>query len=95
MRQAILSVLFFAALTATGVFVYQYFVSGTESGDMTTTEPVDERLAEYRKIRTLRPDLSVFADPFFKSLFSPIAVFGTGPVQPTATPGRTNPFTPF
>ena len=95
MRQIIFSVLFFAALIATGVFVYQYFTGGPEVGDMTTTEPVDERIAEYRKIKTLRPDLSVFADPFFKSLFSPVAVFGTGPVQSTSTPGRTNPFTPF
>ncbi len=95
MRQTILSIVFFVALIITGVFFYQYFTGGPEIFGVDTAGQVDERLAEYRKIKTLRPDLGVFADPFFKSLFGPAAVFDTGPVAPAATPGRTNPFSPF
>ena len=95
MRQTILSIAFFVALIITGVFVYQYFTGGPQISGIEKAELVDARLAEYRKIKTLRPDLNVFADPFFKSLFSPATVFGTGLVEPKVTPGRTNPFTPF
>ena len=97
MRQTVLSIVLIVAVIGAGWFTYQFFTGGPSDEELSAPEGIDEqRLAEYRKIKTLKPDLSVFTDPFFRSLFSPWQVFGGGAAAtPTAKPGRPNPFTPF
>ena len=97
MRQTVLSIVLVVAVIGAGYFTYQFFAGGPAGEELSAPEGIDEqRLAEYRKIQTLKPDLSVFTDPFFKSLFSPWQVFGAGAAAaPTAKPGRPNPFAPF
>ena len=97
MRQALLPIILVIAVVGAGYFTYQLFMSGPLDEEFSVPEGIDEQtLAEYRKIQTLKPDLSVFTDTFFKSLFSPWQVFGAGAAAtPTAKPGRPNPFAPF
>ena len=92
-----LSVVLIIAVVGTGYFAYQFFTGGPSDEEFGAPEGIDEqKLVEYRKIQTLKPDLSVFTDPFFKSLFSPRQVFGTEAVgAPIVKPGRPNPFVPF
>jgi len=96
MRQNILLIILIAAVILMGFFIYQYFFE-SKPGDIEAPDGIQsELLSQYRQIKTLKPDLSIFADPFFKSLFSPLQTFGTGTsTKPTVIPGRANPFVPF
>lgn len=73
------------------------FLAGGPGIETEADAAVQARIAEYRKIKTLKPDLSIFSDPFFTSLFTPSQLYGTGAVPPTGavTTGRVNPFAPF
>lgn len=95
MRQIILFIVLIAAITLTVVFLYQYFVGTTKTDTGVSVGIQAEKLSEYRQIKNLKPDLSIFTDPFFKSLFSPAQTFGTATPLSSITPGRANPFVPF
>ncbi len=97
MRQTLLSIVLIVAIIGAGYFTYQFFAGGPSDEELSAPSGIDEqKLEDYRKIETLKPDLSVFTDSFFKSLFSPFQVFGTGATTTiTAKPGRPNPFMPF
>lgn len=61
------------------------------------TQEMDAKLAEYRKIETLSPNLSIFDDVLFQALRPSGAVIlpvGSGTSSPTSR-GRANPFIPF
>lgn len=90
MRQTILAVVLIAVIAAAGFLWSRYGGSGTapsETAGLTST--IGERLAQYESLQRLQPDISVLADPLFRSL-RPAA-------PPLAIPqgGRTNPFAPF
>lgn len=75
--------------------MYQLFMGAPVVDQFSVPAGIDEdKLAEYRKIQTLKPDLSIFTDSFFKSLFSPFQVFSSGTTT-AGKIGRVNPFTPF
>lgn len=97
MKQVLLSIVLIVAVIGASYFTYQFFVGGPSAGELSAPSGLDQqKLDEYRKIQTLKPDLSVFTDPFFKSLFSPAQVFGGGATTTlSAKPGRANPFAPF
>lgn len=95
MRQTILSIIFIAAVVGAGFFLYRFFTGAPQTEVFDSDALPQERLADYRKIKTLEPDLSIFADPFFKALFSPAQTFGVGAAPQPPSPGRANPFASF
>ncbi|MBI2639796.1 MAG: hypothetical protein HYW90_02800 [Candidatus Sungbacteria bacterium] len=96
MRQTIFLIVLVVALVLTGYFLYQYFFGSQAETVEAPAGTRSELLSRYRQIKSLKPDLSIFTDPFFRSLFSPLQTFGTGTSTKTSTvPGRKNPFAPF
>lgn len=96
MRQTFLTFVLILIILGTG-FVWLRYVRAPSTGATPTAGQGSERLAQYRHLKTLTPDLGLFSDPLFQSLkrtVSPVAPLTTPAGQPVPT-GRTNPFTPF
>lgn len=98
MRQTILMILFILLILAAGVIWFRFARSPAVEPAATPPLDVEGRLAEYRQLQTLRPDLSVFADPLFRSLRQAASPIGSSSLPDGAKPsaGRPNPFSrPF
>ena len=94
MRQTILTFVLVVTLLAVGWVWFRYLrrppPAAAPPGRGLTAEE-EGRLAQYRQLQTLQPDISIIADPLFKALQQPGAL-----TPPTAVPaGRPNPFAPF
>ena len=91
MRQTVITV--FALLLIAGVAYVWFQVRRGPSaspGSATLDQASEERLNEYRRLKNLRPDISVLSHPVFRALQRP------GTLRTTTTPpGRLNPFAPF
>lgn len=96
MRQTLIAFILIAILLAGG-FAWQRLGGGVlPAGEASPlSADVEGRLAQYRKLRELLPDVGVFSDPLFRSLQRPTSIApgpggGAGPAV-----GRQNPFAPF
>lgn len=91
MRQTIITI--FTLLLIGGIGYLWFQVRGGPSAPSAVgalDQESEERLAEYRRLKNLRPDLSVLSQPVFRALQRP------GTLRTTTTPpGRLNPFAPF
>lgn len=93
MKQTLLAIAFLVLILATGLVWYRYVrpPAGATASPDTVIDPA--RLAEYREMRRLSLDISVFSDPLFRIL--------EAPTPPLAAPGasipagRADPFAPF
>lgn len=92
MRQTIFTILFVIVILATSFVWYRYI---RQPGGVTTTPSdfaaTDERLNQYRQLKSLKLDSSVLSDPLFQSLVGASPANASG----TSSTGRTNPFAPF
>lgn len=95
MRQTISSLFLILLLAVAGWVWFRYFRASPPAVPASSAE-VSERLAQYRDLRNLRPDIGVFSDPLFRSLTSPPRPSGGPPGSPGQPPvGRQNPFAPL
>ncbi len=97
MRQNIL-VVFLILLLLTGGFIWLRYMRGTAPAVPTVGEGASGRLSQYKQLQNLKPDLSIFADPLFRSLERtlPSPTGGPPPVgSGDIRAGRTNPFNPL
>lgn len=93
MKQTILAAIFLVLILAAGFVWYRYVrppAAATASPD-SVIDPA--RLAEYRKLRQLSLDISVFSDPLFQILAAPTPPLAAPGVSIPA--GRADPFAPF
>lgn len=89
MRQTILIIVFAVAVLGAGFFAYRFFTGGPDIAVSDGDGEREGRLVEYRKIKTLQFDSSMFSDPFLRLLSRP-----TLQEAPGGTAGRENPFLP-
>ena len=91
MRQNILSIILLALVIAAGVWWWRSFRQA-EPVVSVSVQPVSERLKQYRQLKNLQVDTSIFSDPLFQSLER----FGVEGFFIGSIPhGRANPFVPF
>lgn len=97
MRQTILSLILVLLLLASGYLWFRFFRDGSAPAAGVASEAVDERIAQYRHIKNLKPDTALFADPLFNSLKSATPLSQGSPTSAGGRTiyGRTNPFSPF
>ena len=93
MRQTILTVVLIVLLFAIGFVWYHYLRPPAEGGPAASAEPAIDpaRLEQYRGLKQLRLDVSIFSHPFFRLLEEQTQPAGTAAVPA----GRANPFAPF
>ncbi len=98
MRQNILVVLLICILLASGFIWFRYMRDASPAGQALGAADTSERIEQYKQLQNLKPDLSIFIDPLFRSLErtlpSPTGgppALGTGDIRA----GRTNPFNPL
>lgn len=91
-RQSILLIIILLAFGGAVYFFYQQYFAARPTTKRITEAKIDFKihLAELKRLKDLRPDVSVFEDPFFKGLQTP-----PPPVEIPVTQGRVNPFSPF
>lgn len=96
MRQTILAVLLVVLIAAAG-FIWFRFVrkpSDTVNGAAAGSRVEVDRLKKYRKLKDLKPDISIISDERFQALARPS--LGSQATSSGAVPrGRANPFAPF
>ncbi len=90
MRQSFIAAAIVLLLAVSGWIWYRYIRSPAGA----TPPPPrleSELLEQYRQLKSLEPDISIFSDPVYRSLerFRPAT---TSPILPR---GRPNPFIPF
>lgn len=90
MRQTIFAIVLVGALLGGGFFAYRLFTGVPDASVLKSGGDLEKRLAEYRKIKILRLDLTMLSDPLLRSFSRPLL---SGPA-PAVTPGRKNPFAP-
>ncbi len=93
MKQTILTVVLIVLLLAIGFVWYNYLRPPAEGGPAASVDTVIDaaRLEQYRGLKQLRLDVSIFSDPLFRLLEEQTPSMGTAAVQA----GRANPFAPF
>lgn len=89
MRQIIFIIIFAVAALGAVVFSYRFLTRGPDLTVSAGDGGRELKLAEYRKIKTLRFDPSMFSDPFLRLLSRP-----TSQEAPEEAAGRENPFLP-
>ena len=89
MRQVIFIFVFVIAALGIGFFAYWFFIGDSNLDSSGYTIEREKKLAEYRKIKTLRLDASMFSDPFLRSLTSPTS---SEPAVVRDPSQRANPF---
>lgn len=97
MRQTILTVLLVFLLLAAG-FVWFRYVRDAVPAVSSEPAEADERLQQYRHLKNLKADLSIFSDPLFRSLqqtLPPPSNERPPTLSGGSRPGRTNPFNPL
>ena len=93
-RQIIFLLVFVLVLGSIGYLWYGYSRTAQPAEGLRTESSLGTRLSELRRLTNLQLDISLFQDPFFKSLQV------TESVAEEKSPGRTNagrenPFLPF
>lgn len=91
MRQTILTVLLIVLVVATVYVWYAYLRAPSEEIGIQAGSVTDDRLLQYRQLKDLKPDTSLFSDPLFQSLNR----YRPPNVPPALPPGRLNPFSAF
>ncbi|MBI4132850.1 MAG: hypothetical protein HY473_02090 [Candidatus Sungbacteria bacterium] len=92
MRQNILSIILLVLVIAAGVWWWRSFRQAEPAAVSVSVQPASERLKQYRQLKNLQVDTSIFSDPLFQSLER----FGVGGFFIGSIPhGRANPFVPF
>ncbi|GEM_PF-3348338 len=91
MRQTILTALLILLVVATIYVWYAYLRTPSEEVGIPVGSVTDDRLLQYRQLKDLKPDTSLFSDPLFQLLNR----YRPPNVPPTIPPGRMNPFSAF
>lgn len=92
MRQNILSIILLVLVITAGVWWWRSFRQAEPIAVAVSVEPPSERLKQYRQLKNLQVDTSIFSDPLFQSLER----FGAERFLIGSIPhGRVNPFVPF
>lgn len=92
-RQIFLLLIVVMALGSAGYVWYRYASTSTQENVLGTGGSFGTRLSELQRLKDLQLDVSLFQDPFFKSLLIPESSAGEKiKGKPT---GRENPFLPF
>lgn len=94
MKQTLLTVALLVLILASGFVWYRYVrAPSTVEAPAAAAPAIDPaRLEQYRELRRLDLDASVFFDPLFRSLDVPPVPAAGVPLVPS---GRSNPFAPF
>lgn len=89
MRQSFVAAAIILLFAVSGWIWYRYIRAPGEAPPPARLE--SELLKQYRQLKNLEPDISIFSDPVYRSLerFRPAT---TSPALPR---GRPNPFIPF
>lgn len=98
MRQNILVVLLVLMLLAGGFIWFRYMRDASPAVPAVGAANVSGRLGQYKQLQNLKPDLSIFTDPLFRSLERALPSPTGGPPSVEAgniRAGRTNPFNPL
>lgn len=96
MRQTIFTVILIAALLTSGYVWFTYVRSAPAARPAGLADPaVAERLAQYRHLKTLKPNTEILSDPLFRSLRRSVPPPTSGAPSQPVQHGRTNPFASF
>ena len=98
MRQNILVVVLIFFLLAGGFIWFRSLRDASSGVQAVETAGVSGRLGQYKQLQNLKPDLSIFTDPLFRSLerASPGPTGGPPAVSSgDVRAGRANPFNPL
>ncbi|MBI2640470.1 MAG: hypothetical protein HYW91_01130 [Candidatus Sungbacteria bacterium] len=93
-RQTILLLVFVIVLGLIAYLWYGYAQTATRPETARAEGSFSTRLSELRRLKDLQLDVSLFQDPFFKSLQAPEGMAGEKIREQTKI-GRENPFLPF
>lgn len=91
-RSNIFLIFFLILLLGTGYLWYQYSRTSLVSPEK-ASEDFEARLAQLRRLKTLKIDVAILEDPFFKSFRSISEV--VAPEKVEVKTGRSNPFLPL
>ncbi len=98
MRQNILVIVLIFILLAGGFIWFRYMRDAAPAVRAVGAADASGRLGQYKQLQNLKPDLSIFTDPLFRSLERTLPSptggpppLGTGAIRA----GRTNPFNPL
>ncbi len=93
-KQTILLLIFIGILGTTGFLWYRYAKTLPPSQAVKAEDSFEARLSDLRRLKDLQLDVSLFRDPFFKTLQSSEDTVGEK-VKSQTKAGRENPFLPF
>ncbi|MDP3727524.1 MAG: hypothetical protein Q8R35_02695 [bacterium] len=93
MRQTILTIILVVLLLASGFIWFRASRQGEPAAPAILAEG-SERFRQYQHLKNLKPDIGIFADPFFRSLEATVPSGGPPSLATGGDlrPGRTNPF---
>lgn len=93
-KQTFLLLIVILMLGSSGYVWYRYASTLPQENVRGTEGSFGTRLSELQRLKDLQLDVSLFQDPFFKSLLLPESSAGEK-IKEKAKTGRENPFLPF